>query len=112
MEVLLLYPVRSARRFVETPLACIHSASASPNVFCCSSNVFPPFLILILHDNLWNFNTYFSITAIILHQFVAVPDKAEGKKQLYKLPQFIIFNYFFGISAHNKNSILGCFVRI
>ena len=23
--------------------------------------------------------------AIILHQFVAVPDKAEGKKQLYKL---------------------------
>ena len=59
MEVLLLYPVRSARRFVETPLACIHSASASPNVFCCSSIVFPPFLILILHDNLWNFNTYF-----------------------------------------------------
>lgn len=37
--------------------------------------------------------------AIILHQFVAVSGKAEGKKQLYKLPQFIIFNYFWHFSA-------------
>ena len=37
--------------------------------------------------------------AIILHQFVAVPDKAEGKKQLHKPLQFIIFNYFWHFSA-------------
>lgn len=32
--------------------------------------------------------------AIILHQFVANLDKAEGKKRLRKSQQFIILNYF------------------